>query len=296
MRGAHPEREVEAAIERAGVFRQGEHVLVACSGGPDSVALVAALHAAAPRIGVEVRIAHVNHAVRAAARQDECVVLDLSARLMLPLDLVELERAAQDEAHLRGERYGALVETARRKGCSVVATAHHAQDQSETVFLALLRGSGPRGLSGMPARRGLAGGVDLARPLLGVEPEALRTYCHARALPYAVDPTNADTNRRRNAVREALTTLRPFFPGLDRAVARAAEVIAQEQKGSPRAQLRRSVRERLAADEQLRDLDFAHVEAAVRALENGRSGTYFMKPGISLRIEGGAMQGIITEE
>ena len=101
---------------------------------------------------------------------------------------------------------------------------------------------------------------------------------------------------RRNAVREALASLRPLFPALDRAVARAAEVIAQEQAESPRAQLRRSVREHLAKDEELRDVDFAHVEAAVRALETGRSGTYFMKPGIGLRIEEGSLLGIITGE
>ena len=128
--------------------------------------------------------------------------------------------------------------------------------------------------------------MDLARPFLGVTPETLRAYCHARALPYAVDPTNSDAGRRRNAVREALANLRPLFPALDRAVARAAEVIAQEERGSPRARLRRSVRERFAADDDLRDLDFAHVEAAVRALESGRSGTYFMKPGIGAESRG----------
>lgn len=70
--------------------------------------------------------------------------------------------------------------------------------------------------------------------MIGVAPEALRAYCHAHALPYAVDPTNARTNLRRNAVREALTALRPLFPGLDAAVARAAEVVAEERDGSRR--------------------------------------------------------------
>jgi tRNA(Ile)-lysidine synthase TilS/MesJ len=148
----------------------------------------------------------------------------------------------------------------------------------------------------MAGRRPLREGIDLARPLLQVDPAALRAYCHARALPYAVDPTNSESGKRRSAVREALESLRPLFPGLDRAVARAADVIAEETKGSRRADLRRTVRERLGNDDALRDLDFAHVEAAVRALENGRSGTFFMKPGIGLRIESGAMRGIITEE
>jgi tRNA(Ile)-lysidine synthase len=296
MRGARPEREVEATIERAGVLREGERVLVACSGGPDSVALTAALHSVAPRIGVEIFVAHVNHGVRSSAWQDECIVLQLAAAFTLPLRIVALQSPSDDEASLRLARYRALAKVANTMRCSVIATAHHAQDQTETVFLALLRGSGLAGLSGIPARRSLEPGLDLARPLLGVAPETLRGYCHARALPYAVDPTNADAGRRRNAVREALANLRPLFPALDRAVARAAEVIAQEQRGSPRARLRRSVRERFAADDDLRDLDFAHVEAAVRALESGRSGTYFMKPGIGLRVEDGSIAGIVSTE
>jgi tRNA(Ile)-lysidine synthase len=296
MRGARPEREVEATIERAGVLREGERVLVACSGGPDSVALTAALHSLAPRIGVEIFVAHVNHGVRSSAWQDECIVLQLAAAFTLPLRIVALQSPSDDEASLRLARYRALAKVANTMRCSVIATAHHAQDQTETVFLALLRGSGLAGLSGIPARRSLEPGLDLARPLLGVAPETLRGYCHARALPYAVDPTNADAGRRRNAVREALANLRPLFPALDRAVARAAEVIAQEQRGSPRARLRRSVRERFAADDDLRDLDFAHVEAAVRALESGRSGTYFMKPGIGLRVEDGSIAGIVSTE
>jgi tRNA(Ile)-lysidine synthase len=294
MRGARPEREVEATIGRAGVLREGERVLVACSGGPDSVALAAALHAVAPRIGAEISIAHVNHGVRSSAWQDECVVLQLAAALGVSLQIVALQSGTEDEARLRLARYRALAEAANAMRCSVIATAHHAEDQTETVFLALLRGSGLAGLSGMPARRSLEPGLDLARPLLGVAPEMLRAYCHARALPYAVDPTNSDAGRRRNAVREALANLRPVFPALDRAVARAAEVLAQEQQGSPRARLRWSVRERFAADDDLRDLDFAHVEAAVRALESGRSGTYFMKPGIGLRVEDGSIAGIVT--
>jgi tRNA(Ile)-lysidine synthase len=296
MRGARPERDVEAAIERSGVLHRGERVLVACSGGPDSVALAAALHACAQRMGVDVSLAHVNHGVRSSARQDECIVLQLAVQFGVPLSVVALQSSTDNEARLRMARYRALAKTASATACSVIVTAHHAEDQTETVLLALLRGSGLAGLSGMPGRRSLGPGLDLARPVLGVTPETLRAYCHARALPYAVDPTNSDAGRRRNAVREALANLRPLFPALDRAVSRAAEVIAEEERGSPRAGLRRSVREHLAADDDLRDLDFAHVEAAVRALENGRSGTYFMKPGIGLRIEAGSIAGIISRE
>jgi tRNA(Ile)-lysidine synthase TilS/MesJ len=185
---------------------------------------------------------------------------------------------------------------ANRRNCSAVVTAHHAEDQSETVLLALLRGTGPTGLRGMERRRRLATGIDLARPFLKIPSERLRAYCHARALPYAVDPSNARANLRRNAVREALVALRPLFPSLDAAVARAADVVAGEREGTPRAKLRRAVREQLGKETDLRDIDFLHVEEAVRALEEGRSGTFHMKAGIALRIEDGAVAGITKRE
>jgi len=295
MRGARPERDVERSIELSGVLRHGERVLVACSGGPDSVALAAAMHALAGKLAFEILAAFVNHGLRASAWQDECVVLQIAAQFETPLDVIVLEAGASDEQRLRTARYDALIDVAKRRGCNVVATAHHAEDQSETVLLALLRGTGPAGLRGIRARRRLAPGVDIARPLLGVPSEALRDYCHIRALPYAVDPTNSQTTLRRNAVREALDALRPLFPGLDAAVARAAGVVCDELDSTERSALRRRVRRQLELEEDLRDIDFAHVEAAVRALEDGRSGAFLMKPGVTLRIERGAIAGISRE-
>ena len=295
MRGAHPEREVERTIERSGVIVQGERVLVACSGGPDSIALAAALRAVAEPMKLALCVAYINHGLRASAWQDECVVLQLAAQLELPADVVALRAETRDEQRLRTARYDALIDLARRRECSVVATAHHAEDQSETVLLALLRGTGPAGLRGMRARRPLAPGLEVARPFLGIPSETLRAYCHARVLPYAVDPSNAQTSLRRNAVREALNALRPLFPGLDAAVARATEVITDERRASPRAELRRCVRAELEREDDLREIDFLHVEAAVRALEDGRTGTFHMKPGIALRIERGAIAGITKE-
>ncbi|MBV8530777.1 MAG: tRNA lysidine(34) synthetase TilS [Candidatus Eremiobacteraeota bacterium] len=295
MRGAHPEREVERAVAASGVVRRGERVLIACSGGPDSVALTGAMQAVAKRLRLSVCAAFVNHGTRRSAWQDECVTLQIAAQLAIPLEIAAPRPDAHDEQALRTARYAALTDAATRLRCDAVATAHHAEDQSETVVLALLRGAGPAGLRGMQPRRRLVEGIDLVRPLLGVPAEALRAYCHARALPYAVDPTNAETSLRRNAVREALAALRPLFPGLDAAVARAAAVVSDEHAGTHRAKLRRSVREELARDDHLREIDFLHVEAAVRALEDGRTGLFQMKPGIALRIERGAIAGITRQ-
>lgn len=292
MRGAHPERELERTIERSGLLKKNKHVAIACSGGPDSVALAVAMHDVAKRMDLTPRLVFVNHGLRGSAWQDECVVLQVAAQFEMPIDVVALERNGSDERRLRAARYAALIDVARRSKCSAIVTAHHAEDQTETVLLALLRGTGPAGLRGMPARRRLAPGIDLIRPFLEIPPESLRYYCHARALPYAVDPSNAQTNLRRNAVREALTALRPLFPGLDSAVARAAGIVAAERHAPKRAQLRRCVREQFAKEGELRDIEFVHVEEVVRALEDGRAGIFHMKPGLALRIERGSVTSI----
>lgn len=295
MRGARPQAAIQQAIERDGVVRHGERVVVACSGGADSVALVAALAAVAKPMDLALAMAHVNHGVRASAWQDECVALRLAATYELPVDVTALDGDARDEAALRDRRYAVLLESAQRFGASAVATAHHAEDQSETVLLALFRGAGPDGLAGMRPRRALSPTVDLVRPLLRFPAEALVAYCHTHALPYAIDPTNADGSYRRNALRSALEALRPLFPGLDEAVARAAELVGDEALAPERAELRRRVRDCLEGEEALRDVDFTHVEAAVRAMESGRSGTFLMKAGIRLEIERGTIAGITKQ-
>jgi tRNA(Ile)-lysidine synthase len=295
MRGAHPERALEDEIAHGGAMRSGERVAIACSGGADSVALAGALHALAEPLDLTLSLVHVNHGVRASAWQDECIALQLAASLGLPIEIVALEALGRDEQSLRDARYAALLAAAQRFQASAVATAHHAEDQSETVLLALFRGAGPEGISGIRARRPMASGVDLVRPLLGVASDTLRQYCHARWLPYSVDPTNADLGLRRNAVRDALEALRPLFPGLDRAVARASRLVDEEVVAGERADVRRRIRERLAAEQGLRDVDFQHVEAAVRAIERGASGNFYMKAGVRLQIERGAIAGI-TEE
>ncbi len=287
MRGSHPERALEEHVERDGGLRRGERVLIACSGGPDSVALAALLAAVAKPLELFLQLAYVHHGTRASAWQDEAVVLRAGAALSMATHTAGIEPAGRDEASLRQARYEALTELAYRHDATAVATAHHAQDQTESVLLALFRGSGPDGLAGMPQRRPLADGIDLVRPLLRLDGDDLVSYCHVQGLPYAVDPTNADVAYRRNALRAALDALRPLFPGLDAAVARAAHLVGLDRSGSARAELRERVRAALRDEGALLDVDFSHVEQAVRAIESGRSGRYLMKPGVTMVIERG---------
>lgn len=289
MRGAHPERALEQAVERDGVLQQGEHVLLACSGGADSAGLAALLAALAKPLDLTLTLAHVNHGLRASAWQDEAVTLRIAAALGLRAIVRGLNVQGSGENALRDARYDALTGMARECGANAVATAHTAEDQTETVLLALFRGTGSRGLAGMPGRRELTPGVDLIRPLLRRARADVTAYVQFAALPYAVDPTNADLTLRRNAVREALGALRPLFPSLDEAVSRAAFLMQEEIEAGPQAARREQVRRTLQTHGALEGVDFEHVAAAVRALERGRSGRFHMAPGVELSVENGEL-------
>jgi tRNA(Ile)-lysidine synthase len=285
VRRARPAAALEAAVAERAALGEGEVVLVAASGGPDSTALAALLAKAAAQAGTELVLGHVAHGVRAGAGQDEAVVLATGAALGARVLVRALPPGPAAEARLRVERYAALGELARRCGSTRVFAAHHAEDQTETVLLALFRGTGPAGLAGMRAERPLEPGLTLVRPLLDVEPRQLRRYCEARGLAYALDPSNTDRTYRRNALRAALAELRVSFPHLDSAVARCAAIAQAERAAAPRARLRTALRDELVVAGSLQDVTFERLDAGARALERGVPGRHFLRRGVELVVE-----------
>ena len=286
MRGAHPERHLEAEIEKTLAFRPAETVLVACSGGPDSAALSALAARASQHAGATVVLAHINHGVRESAWQDEGVVLALGTTLAVRVLCASVD-AAKSEERLREARYRALAGLAARVGASRVCTAHHAEDQTETILLALFRGTGHRGLMGMEPQRPLNQTVTLSRPLLRIGREVLRRYCERERLPYVLDESNSDMAFRRNALRAALSSLRGPFPHLDEAVARCAEIVREEHEDRPRAHVRRELREALKGSVGLRDVTFERLEAAARLVESQQGGRVFVRDGVEVTVRRG---------
>jgi len=286
VRGARPLAALEASVAEGVAARPGDVLLAAVSGGPDSVALAALLGRCVRQAGATLALAHVNHALREGAWQDEGVVLALGAALGVRVIARSLALGSAAEARLRDERYAALAEIARGLGARRIFTAHHAQDQTETVLLALFRGTGPDGLLGLPSVRELPDGIVVERPLLGIEPAALRAYCASEHLAYAVDPSNGDLAYRRNAVRAALVDLRASFPHLDAAVARCADILRAERAAAPRAALRERLRvEVRAAAGDTRDVPFERLDAVARALERGTPGRHFLRRGVEAIVE-----------
>ena len=185
-------------------------MLAACSGGADSLALAAALAFVAPRLGWRAGLLTVDHQLQpgSADRASSVVSWAISAGLS-PAEVlaVDVSGPGGPEAAARDARYTALAAAASRLDARPVLLGHTEDDQAETVLLALTRGSGPRGLSGMPSLRTI-GGVPFARPLLGLSRQTLRAACTAQNLVPWEDPHNADPAYARARLRhEAMPAL-----------------------------------------------------------------------------------------
>lgn len=209
--------------------------MVAVSGGADSVALLHLLKASPYRLYV----GHVNHGLRRGAERDARFVAALAERWDLPHAEVSVPvrvyarrtgRSLEEAGRIL--RYQALGRLARRWRCRAILTAHTADDQIETVLMNVLRGTGPKGLAGMPARRRLAAGssVWLLRPLLGVRRGELRNYLTRQKLRWREDPSNRDPSFTRNYLRLAvLPPLEKRFPGVGERLLRMAALFSRER-------------------------------------------------------------------
>lgn len=200
-------------------------VVVAVSGGADSVALLrATIELGAGRIVV----AHLNHGLRGSdSDTDQDFVERIADSLGVPVRTARTTILPGEnlEAAARMARYEWLATVATSEGIGRVATGHSADDQAETVLFRLLRGSGLAGLCGIAPRRLLSAGVELIRPLLTVSRADILDYLTERGQDYRTDATNADTRLARNRIRHELLPLltRNYNPRIAESLARLAE-------------------------------------------------------------------------
>jgi tRNA(Ile)-lysidine synthase len=210
-------------------------VLVAISGGPDSVALAHLLLALQETGDLLVAgFAHFNHQLRGAdADADEAFCRTLAAALGVPIEVGRDDVAAAASATGRSTedmarelRYTFLEEAADRRGANAIAIGHSLDDQAETFLLRLIRGAGTRGLGSIRPRAGR-----VIRPLLEVPRADLRQYLAAHSLPFRTDATNADVSIPRNRVRHELIPYleREFSPGISRVLAREAALAREDE-------------------------------------------------------------------
>ena len=226
---------------------RGGTVLCAVSGGRDSMALLHLLSGLAGEAGFQVTAAHFNHRMRPTADRDEAFVRDWCRERGIPFtcggeDVRAFARreglGVEDAA--RTLRYAFLEEAAQNMGADRIATAHHREDNAETVLLHLLRGAGPQGLGGIPPVRGR-----IVRPLLETSRADINAYMERNALPHMEDESNRDTAYTRNRLRlEVLPLLEEIIPGASGRIAAAAALLREEDE-----YLRREAERLLPAEE-----------------------------------------------
>lgn len=226
-----------------------QHLAIAFSGGADSTALLLCLlrlhHASAASTPTAnpprpITVLHVHHGLQACAEDfaDHCaqfcgalqpVAASIGCALQYQTLRVHIALKPGDslEATARDARYRALAQTAQTVGAELVLLGQHANDQAESVLLALSRGAGVAGLAGMPAvfKRH---GTHFARPLLAIEQSAIKHWLHTQHVPWIEDPSNTDPRFTRNRLRHtALPTLEAHLPGFGASLARSARLAAQ---------------------------------------------------------------------
>lgn len=275
-------------------------VLVAFSGGADSAALLALLAERGKQDGFSVTALHVNHGIRGdEADRDEAFCRRFADRLGVAFcarraDVPALAKAAEKglEEVARAVRYRLFAEEMDRRGIPLLATAHHADDNLETVLFRLARGSGLRGLCGIPPVRRFAGGF-VTRPLLPYTKEEILAYCRKERLDFVTDSTNLEPMCTRNRLRlEIVPGLAEIVPAVRTNCARTVRNLAADADCLDRLAAEELERRRAEAGLSLRgfaDLhpalrmrvlagicggcEAVHLEAIGRLIDEGRGGT-----------------------
>ncbi|MEE7458013.1 tRNA lysidine(34) synthetase TilS [Methylorubrum populi] len=232
MSGTNPTASLDERLARAlrpSLASADGPVLLAVSGGPDSIAL---MHAAS-RIGPADRlfVATVDHGLRPEAAEEAAGVGRLAVALGLAHAVLPWEsprRGSRVQAEARAARYRLLSDHAARLGARLVMTGHTLDDQAETVLMRLIAGSAPAGLAGMQRLRPLTPDIRLARPFLSLAKAELVAYCEAQGLSFLRDPSNTDARFARARLRRLMPELRT--EGLSAArLARLAERAARDE-------------------------------------------------------------------
>jgi tRNA(Ile)-lysidine synthase len=297
-------------------------IVIAVSGGADSMSLLAAISDLTKRkkLGVRVIVAHFNHHLRGVESDDDETFVGRMAEsygFELEIGTGKLSRKGNLEQNARDARYRFLTDVAKQHGAGVVLTGHTLNDQAETLLINLIRGSGPEGLAGMHRIRDLAEGVLLARPLLGwARREDTEGYCRENDIRFRTDRMNDDTAFTRVRIRKAiLPALAELNPRIIETLARTADLLGnnagdhasnshEAASDDPPAGLRLAEVKSLSKPElyaelrkwlrrtrgDLRSIQLKHIEAIERLIHSRKSGKTAELPGRGAVVkEGGSL-------
>jgi len=262
---------IKRTAKKRSLFGPEDHVLVALSGGPDSTALVAALSVLRQRGALAgLSAVHVDHRLRPGGDAEADACAGLCDRLDVPFRRRAIDVAPGNvQAQARRGRYAALREVAAEVGATRIATGHTRSDQAETVLHRLLRGAGARGLAAIPPKRGC-----LVRPLIDCSRAEVRAFLDDQRLPSIEDPSNVSPRYTRNRIRaELLPVLARFNPSVEEALARAADLLREDDRALERLARREAGTLGWADAGRLRRLPAAVRRRAVRRLWKAITGS-----------------------
>jgi tRNA(Ile)-lysidine synthase len=206
---------------------RGSSILVAVSGGQDSLCLARLLQVCQPRWQWHLAIAHCDHQWRTDSAANMQHVQQLASDWGLPFHLRTAEEPPQNEAAARQWRYAMLEEMALEAQCQIVVTGHTRSDRAETFLFNLMRGSGAEGLQSLYWQRPLGTELTLVRPLLDISRSQTLEYCQELDLPIWLDSTNHNLDYQRNRIRQELIPylVQHFNPQVERALAQTADLL-----------------------------------------------------------------------
>lgn len=220
-------------VRTKALFQRGQHILIAVSGGSDSIALLSLLNRLRSGWGLTLTAVHCNYGLRGSESEaDQAFVTARCGALLIPLhvrrlDLLDRSKRSSIQATARDLRYHAFAEIADQCGADRIALGHTADDQAETILLWLLRGAGLTGLSGMPAVRE----ERIIRPLYEIRKQDILTYLRDTGLPFREDSTNAKPLYLRNRIRqELLPLLNRLAPASPGALCRLANICREDDR------------------------------------------------------------------
>ncbi len=228
------EEKVHHGLKTRALLHRGDRIVVAVSGGPDSVALLACLVSLSSRWNWGLSIGHVNHGLRGSESEGDAeFVRWLGKKFSVPVCVHEGKVTRSDaksansslQSYARKIRYDALVSMLCEQNATKIVTGHTADDQAETVLMWMLRGSGTAGLSGIPRKRG----ESVIRPFLDISRGEVLAYLASRKLSYRIDSSNERPVYLRNRLRNDLMPhLKSYSPGIVKILSRQAEILHED--------------------------------------------------------------------
>ncbi|MEW5745777.1 MAG: tRNA lysidine(34) synthetase TilS [Nitrospirota bacterium] len=320
---------MKQTVEKYAMLSRGDRVLVALSGGPDSVCLLALLARIGAEYGIELSAAYIDHGLRPGETPREiafCAELCTALKIPFftrPVDVraYAKERGINKQEAARELRYAALDGIALEHRSSTIALGHTADDQVETVVMRLIRGAGPSGLAGIPPKRG-----HFVRPLIEVERDEIERFLASEGIGFVVDSSNLAPDYLRNRLRQELV---PFFkkvnPDVAGTIARTADIFREEERyfevlvtktlmrlisrksdaaielfllpmeAMEKVLMRRVLRRAIDETRGLRGIGLVHIEEIMSLIKTGASGARIYLPH-GIRVVKGYSTLLITAE